>query len=177
MDPKRLKGLLEAISSGELKIEHAMRELQGDELKKDDLVYATVDLERQRRTGFPEVIYGASKTAEQIASILEHLNQAGQNAIATRVEPAKARQILVQVPQATYAEVAQIVHCEVTPIALLGKGEIGVLCAGTSDLPSPRRPQSSRSCSGIPSVALQMSASLESTDCFGTPQPYNGAVS
>jgi len=135
VDPKRLKGLLEAISSGELKIEHAMRELQGDELKKDDLVYATVDLERQRRTGFPEVIYGASKTAEQIASILEHLNQAGQNAIATRVEPAKARQILVQVPQATSAEVAQIVHCEVTPIALLGKGEIGVLCAGTSDLP------------------------------------------
>jgi NCAIR mutase (PurE)-related protein len=135
VDHKRLKGLLEAVSSGKLAIDTAMRELHGDELLRDNKVYATVDLERQQRTGMPEVIYGASKSAEQIASILVHLNQAGQNAIATRVDPAKAKEILQRVPKANYAEVAQILHSEVAPIEPLGKGKIGILCAGTSDLP------------------------------------------
>jgi NCAIR mutase (PurE)-related protein len=135
VDPKSLENLLKAVSTGELKIAGAMAKFQGDELSQGEQVYATVDLERQERTGFPEVIYGASKTPEQIAGIVERLNTAGQNAIATRIEKEKARIILQIIPDAKYSETARIIHREVVPIEDKGRGVIGVICAGTSDLP------------------------------------------
>jgi NCAIR mutase (PurE)-related protein len=135
VDPKRLKNLLKAVSTGELKIAGAMAEFQGGELSQGEKVYANVDLERQKRTGFPEVIYGASKTPEQIAAIVERLNTAGQNAIATRIEKEQARLILRIIPDAKYSETARIIHREVVPIEDTGRGVIGIICAGTSDLP------------------------------------------
>ena len=59
----------------------------------------------------------------------------GGDAFATRVDKAKAKAILLQIPDARYAEVARILHKEVSPIEAQGQGEIGVICAGTSDLP------------------------------------------
>ena len=53
----------------------------------EDLHFAKPDYDRQRRRGMPEVIYGAGKTAVQIAAIMRALNEAGQNAFATRVTP------------------------------------------------------------------------------------------
>ncbi|MCA9137123.1 MAG: nickel pincer cofactor biosynthesis protein LarB [Planctomycetales bacterium] len=47
----------------------------------------TLDLDRQRRCGFPEVIYGEGKPAELIASIIEQQRNAGQASLATRVSP------------------------------------------------------------------------------------------
>ena len=35
----------------------------------DDLGFAKVDLSRERRQGYPEVIYGCGKTNEQICGI------------------------------------------------------------------------------------------------------------
>jgi NCAIR mutase (PurE)-related protein len=135
LEPQSLESLLKAVSSGELSVEEAEAQLRAGELAEKDMVYATVDLQRQARTGFPEVVYGASKSPEQIAGILNRLNQAGQNAFATRVDKAKAKAILLQIPDARYAEVARILHKEVSPIEAQGQGEIGVICAGTSDLP------------------------------------------
>ena len=116
LEPQSLESLLKAVSSGELSVEEAEAQLRAGELTEKDMVYATVDLQRQARTGFPEVVYGASKSPEQIAGILNRLNQAGQTAFATRVDKAKAEAILLQIPDARYAEVARILHKEVSPI-------------------------------------------------------------
>ena len=37
--------------------------------KDNDLDFAEIDLEREKRTGFPEVIYGETKTPDQSAKI------------------------------------------------------------------------------------------------------------
>lgn len=53
-----------------------------------------LDLERRRRLGMVEAIWGEHKSAEQIAAILRQLRQAGEVALVTRVTPAKAEAVL-----------------------------------------------------------------------------------
>ena len=93
--------------------------------------FATIDYGRKARTGFPEVIYGAGKSAEQIIAIAEGLLESGQTALATRVEPIKGA-TLVQALGGAYDSTARIwwrgaVHAR--------SGRVAVVCAGTSDLP------------------------------------------
>ena len=49
------------------------------------LDFAQVDSWRAQRTGFPEVVLGAGKSAEQIAAIMRQLAQNEQVVLATRV--------------------------------------------------------------------------------------------
>ena len=106
---------------------------------------ARLDLQRRQRIGMVEAIWGEHKTAEQIAAILLRLHSAGELALATRVDAAKAQ------------VVADLLHAEPTAAALanqlqfhaearclsLGEpapwrddlGEVVVLSGGTSDLP------------------------------------------
>jgi hypothetical protein len=100
----------------------------------DDLHFAKPDYDRQRRRGMPEVIYGAGKTAAQIAAIMRALNAAGQNAFATRITPEQAAAVCAELPGTLYHETARILTCDIAPLpARVGK--VAVLCAGTSDLP------------------------------------------
>ena len=82
----------------------------------------------------PEVIYGEGKTAVHITAIMRALNEAGQNAFATRVTAEQAEAVRVALPEAVYHETARILTCDITPLPEQ-KGKIAVLCAGTSDLP------------------------------------------
>ena len=106
----------------------------------DELGYATVDLDRKRRQGVGEVIYGAGKTAEQIAGITASLVKAGQQLVmATRVDEAKALDTLALLPaelaeRSSYDETARILLTGEMPVAD-GDGIVVVCCAGTSDLP------------------------------------------
>lgn len=99
-----------------------------------DLHFAKPDLDRLRRRGFPEVIYGAGKTPEQIVAIIRVLNAAGQNGFATRITPEQALAITRELPTASYLKEARILTCDVAPLPE-GKGKVVVVCAGTSDLP------------------------------------------
>lgn len=106
----------------------------------DDLGYATVDLDRARRQGVGEVIYGAGKTPEQIAGITASLAAAGQELVmATRVDKAKALDALSLMPaelseHASYDETSQVLLVGDMPEPD-GDGTVVVCCAGTSDLP------------------------------------------
>lgn len=100
----------------------------------EDLHFAKPDYDRQQRRGMPEVIYGAGKTAPQIVAIMRALNDAGQNAFATRVTPEQAAAVRAELPDAVYYAEARILTRDVTPLPPRA-GKIAVLCAGTSDLP------------------------------------------
>jgi NCAIR mutase (PurE)-related protein len=98
-----------------------------------DLHFAKPDLDRLRRRGMPEVIYGSGKTPEQIVSIMRAFNDAGQNAFATRITPEQAVSICAEIPGAVYIKDARIITSDVVPLPEQ-KGKVAVLCAGTSDL-------------------------------------------
>src|SRR3569832_2411327 len=83
MDPQRLQALLEAVRADQLPIAEALQQLR--ELPFRTLDFARVDTHRHLRTGFPEVVFGEVKTAEQIADILSELSKGGSTALATRV--------------------------------------------------------------------------------------------
>ena len=56
-----------------------------------DLGFAQVDTHRALRKGFPEVIFGAGKTPDQVSKIAAKLLEHGQNVLATRLTPEHAR--------------------------------------------------------------------------------------
>ena len=47
--------------------------------------FATIDTDRQRRTGLPEVIYASGKTVDQVKQIATRMYQKGIDILATRV--------------------------------------------------------------------------------------------
>ena len=98
----RLRNLLDALMAGQVDRAQVLSTLLHDELMVDGMHQATVDTHRELRTGVPEVIFGLGKTAEQLLTIMQRLNAAGQPALATRVEADKAGWVMEQLPEVMY---------------------------------------------------------------------------
>jgi NCAIR mutase (PurE)-related protein len=99
-----------------------------------DLGFAQVDTHRALRKGFPEVIFGAGKTARQIVEIARRLHQHGQRVLVTRVDEDQARALKRSFRHAVHHAAARCVTLQRKP-APKRPGTIAVLCAGTSDVP------------------------------------------
>ena len=102
--------------------------------KESDIGFAKLDLDRLRRRGQPEVVYGAGKTAEQMVGIFQALARARQNAFATRVCAEHAAEVLQHFPKAVYNRTARTLTHDIVPLPRR-RGKVAVLCAGTSDMP------------------------------------------
>lgn len=99
-----------------------------------ELGFAKVDLDRRRRQGIPEVIFGLGKTAAQIIAIAKKIHTREKFVLITRVDEERAQMILQSFPQARWNSTAQLI--EVGKWKESGKlGKVAVVCAGTSDLP------------------------------------------
>jgi hypothetical protein len=133
MNPELLKALLQQVAGGKVTADDAADRLR--HLACEDIGYAHVDHHRSLRKGFPEVIFGEGKSAEQIAGIMERMSAQEQVLLATRVDPLKAQAVLSRFPQAHYHAEARMIVWEKAPAPIQGHGTILVLAAGTSDLP------------------------------------------
>ena len=133
MDPKHIRELLERVRGGDATVEDAVRELA--DLPFKDLGFARVDHHRHLRTGFPEVVLGLGKSADQIGRIMTELARTGANVLATRVDAEAVDAVLAMVPAARHEKLARAIVVEQQPIADVGRGTILVVSAGTSDLP------------------------------------------
>ena len=130
---ERLKELLLNYKEGKVSLEEILEKLKI--LPFEDFGDLKIDHHRTLRKGFPEVIYGPGKTWEQIARAIESILKTGENVLVTRLSPWKAEKILSLFPQAQYHSVAKLLTLKQKDIPILGKGEILVISAGTSDLP------------------------------------------
>ena len=99
-----------------------------------DLGFAQVDTHRALRKGFPEVIFGAGKTVEQVVKIAAKLLERESRVLVTRAGPDQAKALRRKFRKAVYHESARCVTIEHKPLAKR-PGTIVVVCAGTSDLP------------------------------------------
>jgi hypothetical protein len=99
-----------------------------------DLGFATLDLDRERRCGFPEVIFGLGKTAEWVAVAVRRLRDAGQSAFVTRVDDAQAARLVADFPDGESDRLGRTfwLPCGVRPAPV---GDLVVVTAGTGDLP------------------------------------------
>jgi NCAIR mutase (PurE)-related protein len=103
------------------------------EIGFSDLGIARVDTARLRRTGVPEVVFAASKTLAQTEAVMRELYARDGFALATRIPcSADGFQLAELLPDAVYDDAARALRCG--RLARSGR-RIGVVCAGTSDLP------------------------------------------
>ncbi len=129
MTARELQRLLEAVQGGAMTIPEALAQHN-----QGDLGYATVDLDRQRRCGFPEVVFGEGKTPEWIEGVVRKLNGAGQDAFVTRVNEDQAKHLSSAFPPSESDRLARTFLLR-SPPAKPGVGTVEVVTAGTSDLP------------------------------------------
>ena len=93
--------------------------------------FSNVDLDRGQLKGYPEIIYGAHKTAEQILAISREIASAGQPLLVTRLSQEKYEQIADNLPNGHYHAGGEIFYTTNHP--LMAKGSLVILSAGTSD--------------------------------------------
>jgi NCAIR mutase (PurE)-related protein len=127
-----LRDLLESYKEGALSLEEATGRVR--ELFFKDLGYATVDNQRQERVGYPEVIYCAGKTLEQVKEIVGYMHGRGSDILATRATPEMYRKVKQLIGEAEYHETARCItfrRKKADPTDTY----IAVVTAGTSDLP------------------------------------------
>jgi len=124
--------ILEQFKSGALTGDEALTRLRG--LPFEDLGFANIDHHRSLRQGFPEVVFGAGKTVEQVAHIVEAMNKHDHNILVTRTTPAHYVRVKQIAPEAEFHEVARAIVVR-KDSRVLGKGTVLVVSAGTSDMP------------------------------------------
>ena len=103
-----------------------------DDGRTDDLGYARLDVDRARRTGDAEVVYGAGKTPQQVVGILGRLHDRHPDraVLATRLSPEAQDAVRHGLPDAVVDEVAGAAVLGPMPEA---RGLVTVVAAGTSD--------------------------------------------
>ena len=124
---------VEKYKEGSLSAEELLKDIQSKQYT--DLGFAMVDNNRTSRQGFPEVIYCAGKTPEQSAQIFKLLAEREGNVLATRADAATYAAIRELVPEARYAELGRCVTLEKRPYPKDEQRVIGIITAGTSDIP------------------------------------------
>ncbi|MDY7033776.1 MAG: nickel pincer cofactor biosynthesis protein LarB [Thermodesulfobacteriota bacterium] len=133
MDLKQLKRLLEGVQRGDIGIDDALDSLRT--LPYEDIGHTTIDHHRHLRLGFPEVIFGRGKTAEEIVAIVKRMTDKGENILITRVNEEKASRLKDVFPDVTYHPKPQAITLVNQEIEKEGRGTILVISAGTSDIP------------------------------------------
>jgi NCAIR mutase (PurE)-related protein len=132
MDLNEIEKLLRAHRSGEMGTAEAARLI--GELHYEDIGYARVDHARRSRQGFPEVVFGAGKTRQQVVGLVERLVRHAPNVLVTRTDEGTFGEVRNVVTDAEWHEAARMIrirrdHTE------RGMGEITIATAGTSDIP------------------------------------------
>lgn len=127
-----IRKLLESVQSGETSVDDALLEIK--KAPFEDIGYAKVDLHRKIRQGAAEVIYGAGKTPEQIAGIIESMQRNGQNRVLiTRMSP-EAAEYVGKTVELDYRKDAKVGIVGGVPEPG-GIGKVVVATGGTSDIP------------------------------------------
>lgn len=129
-----LENLAKQLLSGQLSLEAFMAEAARPGTA--DLAEAQLDLDRRRRCGFPEVVFGQGKSVPTLEKIFRTLLAGGIDVLATRIEADKAAALADSFPQLSYNRLGGTLRIAVNPAAprtLIG--HVPIVTAGTSDLP------------------------------------------
>ena len=151
MDPQELISLARQVVSGAISPDQFARDATHLLQHMSDvsspatasLPAATVDLDRRRRCGYPEVVFGPGKTLDQLREIVATLVEHGERVLATRIDAAQAAGLLEAFPEGRYNAVARTFRLQAaakspgpSPTARgIRQAYVAVISAGTGDLP------------------------------------------
>ncbi len=134
LDQAKLLELLTEVRNGQLAPSEALSRIRWSPFENLEGV-ANVDHHRRLRCGYPEVVFGQGKTAEQILAILEVQMKHGDASLVTRVQPEVGQVLANHFPRGHYNELGRTFR--IPPVEDPGPklGRVVVVTAGTSDLP------------------------------------------
>lgn len=132
MDKVELKALLENVKNNKINIEEALEELE--DLPFKDLGFAMIDNHREVRVGYPEVIYCAGKTVEQVREIVKFMLTKNNNILGTRANEEMYKAVKEICEEAEYNKLGRTITIKKKEQPLT-ESYIAIVAAGTSDLP------------------------------------------
>jgi pyridinium-3,5-biscarboxylic acid mononucleotide synthase len=133
MTSDELRALLEGVRTGAVGVSDAVKRL--GQASVAELSFATLDLDRQQRCGFPEVVFAEGKTAEWVEGAVRRLSDAGQDCFVTRVNAEQSAFLAACFPRAEQDRLARTFWLPNSLERIVGAGRVVVVTAGTSDLP------------------------------------------
>jgi hypothetical protein len=132
MTEDHLRKLLEEVRAGARTPDEALRQLA--HMPFEDLGFAKVDHHRALRHGMPEVVLGRGKTVDEVVGISTKLLERSKNLLVTRADAEMAQAVKTIAPDAEYFPRSGAIRVW-GDRQIRGKSKIGILCAGTSDIP------------------------------------------
>ncbi len=132
MTRKDIEKLLKEVKTGDKSVEEALEVLKN--FPYTDLGFARIDHHREMRTGYPEIIYCAGKTVEQVAAIFGVMYQRENNVIGTRADRKMFDAVKKVIPDAVFHPEARIISVQKKKPSPPDT-KIAVITAGTSDMP------------------------------------------
>ena len=78
--------------------------------------FSEIDLDREARTGFPEVIFGETKTPKQSALIAEKIYNKSNLFLITRTNAETYDEVKKIIPEAIYDETAKMIYSNIIAI-------------------------------------------------------------
>lgn len=130
------KEILEAYRAGKLTDTAVLAALQ-EKCREETLHlgFASLDLDRAERCGFPEVVFCAGKTEEQCVEILSALMKKYDNVIGTRADAGIYDRLKNKIPHILYDSTAAMIYQHKDNRIRNGERTIAVITAGTGDIP------------------------------------------
>ena len=132
MTRKEVEKLLKDVKNGQKSVEDALEILKN--FPYTDLGFAKIDHHREMRTGYPEIIYCAGKTVEQVVDIFRVMAERENNVIGTRANEQMYEAVKKISANALFYREARII-CIQKKKPSLPESSIAVITAGTSDIP------------------------------------------
>src|SRR5690349_874977 len=129
MRREHVRDLLTRVADGDLDVDAALHALSAEPV--ESLEFATIDHHRALRQGFPEVIYGAGKTPEQIREIASHIAARGEGVLVTRIDSEAAEHLVASLPGVELNRIARTAHLRGPTPPPRGDGTVAVVTAGT----------------------------------------------
>lgn len=136
MEPNDLRHLAERLLRGDLSVDDFTGRLAQRPIA--DVGVAQVDLDRARRCGYPEVVFGQGKTVDALTKIFTALIDSGVDVLATRISTEQASPLAVSFPSGVYNPVGRTLRIPPaggSPKPTASQGHVAIVTAGTSDLP------------------------------------------
>lgn len=123
--------VLNRVKNGDISVEEAERYFKREPY--EELGYAKLDLHREVRSGFPEVIYCSGKPDDYLVSIYQKMYEHNGEVFGTRASRHQYELVKEVIPSIIYDEISHILKVEKPDKKHIGS--VAVCTAGTADIP------------------------------------------
>ncbi|HEV3344947.1 MAG TPA: nickel pincer cofactor biosynthesis protein LarB [Pirellulales bacterium] len=153
MQLENLRLLAEQLLAGQLSVDQFTEHIARRPIA--DVGVAQLDLDRARRCGFPEVVFGQGKSVEALARIFESLLANGVSVLSTRISAEQAHDLLPRFDGSVYNPLGRTFRIPLGDTKPVDGGHIGIITAGTSDLPVAEEARETANWMGVRVTMIQ----------------------